>query len=69
MAQSNLGVMYARGRGVQQNWVKAYGWTQLASEQGFKTSSENLKEYRVLMSTVQIKEAVQFAETLKLSNE
>ncbi len=38
LAQNNLGVMYANGRGVEQSDVKAGEWYRKAAEQGDKTA-------------------------------
>ncbi|MFN2150265.1 MAG: SEL1-like repeat protein, partial [Anaerolineales bacterium] len=36
MAQYNLGLMYSKGRGVPQDYVKAHMWLNLAAAQGFE---------------------------------
>ena len=36
MAQHNLGVMYDKGEGVPEDYVKAYAWFNLAAAQGDK---------------------------------
>ena len=41
-AQYNLGVMYANGRGVDQNYKTAVKWYTLAAEQGHATAQYNL---------------------------
>ena len=41
-AQFYLGVMYAKGRGVPQDYQKAVHWYQLAAEQGFAKAMSNL---------------------------
>ena len=41
-AQSNLGVMYADGRGVAQNDTEAVRWYRLAAEQGVPLAQSNL---------------------------
>ena len=35
MAQKNLGVAYAKGQGVTQDYQEALKWFRLAAEQGF----------------------------------
>ncbi len=41
-AQFYLGVMYAKGRGVPQDFQKAIHWYRLAAEQGFPKAMSNL---------------------------
>ena len=45
LAQSNLGSMYASGRGVSQNNAEAMKWFQLAAKQGFPPGQSNLGTY------------------------
>ena len=42
IAQSNLGVMYANGEGVTQDYEKAVEWYQKAAQQGFANAQYNL---------------------------
>ena len=46
IAQYNLGVMYADGRGVPQDYVAAHMWANLAAAQG----EENARELRDLLA-------------------
>ena len=41
-AQYNLGVMYANGQGVKQDYLKAFEWYQKAAEQGDADAQFNL---------------------------
>src|SRR6266487_4930817 len=41
-AQFYLGVMYAKGRGITQNYTEAVRWYRLAAEQGFVKAMSNL---------------------------
>ena len=41
-AQSNLGLMYANGQGVEQDYAKAFEWWQKAAEQGDAYAQSNL---------------------------
>jgi TPR repeat protein len=41
-AQFYLGVLYAKGRGVPQNYAEAVKWYRLAAEQGFPKAMSNL---------------------------
>ncbi len=42
IAQSNLGVMYAKGQGVAQDYAEAVKWWRRATEQGFAEAQFNL---------------------------
>ena len=42
LAQTNLGFMYANGRGVPQDYSKALEWFRKAADQGFATAQTNL---------------------------
>ena len=41
-AQYNLGIMYANGRGIPQDYVQAHKWLNLAADQGYATAQFNL---------------------------
>ena len=41
-AQYNLGVMYAKGDGVEKDYVKAVRWWQRSAKQGFKQAKNVL---------------------------
>ncbi len=41
-AQNNLGLMYARGRGVPQDYAAAVKWYRKAAEQGYVEAQHNL---------------------------
>jgi len=41
-AQSNLGLMYADGQGVAQNYAEAVRWCRLAADQGNAAAQSNL---------------------------
>ena len=41
-AQYNLGIMYANGRGIPQDYVQAHMWLNLAADQGYATAQFNL---------------------------
>jgi TPR repeat protein len=36
VAQNNLGFMYGNGKGVPQNYIRAYMWWNLAASSGYK---------------------------------
>jgi TPR repeat protein len=42
VAQNNLGVLYANGSGVPQDWLMAITWYQKAADQGYATAQYNL---------------------------
>ena len=42
MAQSNLGGMYAEGRGIPQDFKEAVKWYRRAADQGLSTAQFNL---------------------------
>jgi TPR repeat protein len=60
MAQYNLGVMYANGRGVVQNYVTAHMWGNIARANGYD-SGKLLDALEQLMSKGQIARAQQRA--------
>ena len=41
-AQYNLGIMYAKGQGVPQDYAEAVKWYRLAADQGIPTAQNNL---------------------------
>jgi len=65
-AQMDLGVMYWRGEGIPQDYVMAYTWLELASEDpelsAAKSNQENLMRS---MNEDQIAEAQELAATLR----
>jgi TPR repeat protein len=44
-AQFNLGLMYAKGRGIDQDYAKARAWYEKAAAQGFPPAQEILKTF------------------------
>ena len=56
-AQFGLGVMYANGEGVLENYVKAYAWWNLAGAQGHKDAIKAKASLRKDMTTEQVAEA------------
>ena len=53
-AQYNLGVMYANGEGVPEDYVKAYAWINLAAAQGQKDVVKAKDSIREKMTTEQV---------------
>jgi TPR repeat protein len=65
-AQTNLGVAYDRGQGVQQDYIKSYMWFILASSQTTDAetrdlAAENRDVLATKMSPAQIAEAQELA--------
>ena len=56
-AQFNLGVMYANGEGVPEDYVKAYAWMNLAAAQGQKDAVKSKDRLRPKMTSAQVAEA------------
>ena len=56
-AQFGLGVMYAKGEGVLENYVKAYAWWNLAAAQGHKDAIKAKASLRKDMTAEQVAEA------------
>ena len=56
-AQFGLGVMYANGEGVLENYVKAYAWWNLAAAQGHKDAIKAKASLRKDMTPEQLAEA------------
>ncbi|HWX16435.1 MAG TPA: tetratricopeptide repeat protein [Chthoniobacterales bacterium] len=64
-AQSNLGQMYARGRGVERNLAFAYKWLRLSVEQNEITAQKALHEVEPEMSPEQIAEGERLAREFR----
>ena len=60
-AQSNLGVMYAVGEGVPQDFVSAHMWFSLAATRGAKKAQENRDIAASKMTPAQITKAQRMA--------
>ena len=56
-AQHSLGVMYANGEGVTQNYVLAHSWFNLAASNRSEKGSKNRDKVSALMTASQISEA------------
>ncbi len=63
-AQCLLGVMYANGEGVLEDYVRAYSWYNLAAAQGTKPAIENKDNLRKRMTAEQIAEAQKLSAEL-----
>ncbi len=60
-AQANLGLMYAKGQGLAQNYIQAYMWETLAAAQGNENASKGLEILEKKMSPAQLAEAQRLA--------
>ena len=60
-AQNNMGLRYANGRGVPQDYVFAHMWMNIAASKGNKKTQEHLGTLAKLMSPAQIAEAQRVA--------
>ena len=63
-AQYNLGVMYANGEGVPEDYVKAYAWINLAAAQGQKDVVKSKDRLRPKMTSAQVAKAQELAGEL-----
>jgi TPR repeat protein len=59
-AQTNLGVMYANGEGVPQDYKKAHMWYNISAANG----NESAREFRDLLAKEMTPEAVSQAQEL-----
>ena len=59
--QHNLGVMYAQGNGVPQDFVLAHMWTNLAAAQGHEGAKSGRDVLAKRMTSEQIAEAQRLA--------
>ncbi len=57
MAQTNLGIMYAKGENVKQDYVRAYMWLSLASSFGSEEAARYLGIISRHMTAEQVSEA------------
>ena len=64
-AQSNLGLMYANGRGVPQDHVQAHKWFDLAGAGGDEDGRKNRDIVTKKMTPAQIAEAQRLAREWK----
>ncbi len=60
-SQYNLGVMYAKGQGVTQDFVQAHMWFSLAAAKGEETARKGLDLVAEEMTSAEIAEAQRLA--------
>jgi uncharacterized protein len=65
VAKLYLGVMYAEGRGVPQDYVRAYMWFSLSAAQGEQRAVKTLEIAERRMTPAQISEAQKLARNWK----
>ena len=63
-AQFNLGVMYADGQGVPEDYVLGFAWLNLAAAQGNERASEYRDNLQTRMNADQIAQAQEMSATL-----
>ncbi len=56
-AQYNIGLMYARGLGVQRDYIEAYAWLKIAASQGSRHAVRGLRHYSRYVPASKIAEA------------
>ncbi len=69
MAQFNLGLMYAKGQGVAQNYIQAYMWETLAAAQGNEKAVKGLERLEKSMTLDVVAEAQRLAREWKAKGE
>jgi hypothetical protein len=67
-AQSALGVMYRRGRGVSRNSVRAFIWFSRAAARGNARAKAELREMSQTMTAEEISQAREMAQTCEASD-
>ena len=67
-AQNDLGLMYATGQGVPQDYVRAYMWFSLAAAKGFSEAQQNRDTAAGKMKPAQIEQAQQMARDCEKRN-
>ncbi len=61
LSQFNLGLMYAKGQGVPQDYVQAYRWYTLAASQGIGLAGKFKDHLKKSMSLNELAEAQRLA--------
>ncbi len=64
-AQFSIGLMYAIGKGVLQDFVEAHKWFNLAAARGNKQAEKNRVTVSIAMTRTQIAEAQRLAREWK----
>ncbi len=58
-SQFLLGEMYLSGQGVRRNYIKAYAWTSIAYNNGYKPAGKNLEFLNKKMTASELEKAMQ----------
>jgi hypothetical protein len=61
IAQENLGAMYAFGRGVPKDYMKAYKWGELAAAKGYGRAARLRDMVAAMMTPSQVEAAQKLA--------
>ena len=61
-AQSNLGVLYAKGEGVMQDFIVAHMWFNIASSSGYKKAIEMRALFTKYLTSTQQSESEELAK-------
>ena len=67
IAQFNLGLMYAKGEGVPQDYVEAYAWVLLAKAKGNEHASEKISILEKRLTAEQMEKGQARAKELRRS--
>jgi uncharacterized protein len=67
-AQFNLGLMYAQGNGVHQDYVTAHMWLSLAAENGNANAAEDRDQVATRISSADLLEAKRRTRVCKASS-
>ena len=67
-AQYNLGAMYANGQGVEQNYITAYAWWNIAATNGNQKVKKGLSQLAEKMTPAQIAEAGELVKEMVKKN-
>ncbi len=65
LAQATLGLLYAEGQGVPQDYVPAHMWVNLAAAQGLESASEMRDHFETAMTPDRLAEAQRLAKAWK----
>ena len=68
IAQAHLGVMYANGQGVAQDYTPAHMWWNIAASQGDEKAADNRDQVAKTMTSDQIVNAQELARECVAKN-
>ena len=61
MAQTNLGVAYGEGRGIERNDILAYMWLNIAATSGERNAQANIRKIQLRMAQADLAKARKLA--------